>query len=358
MVDVKLGASLVNAVANGSRLIIVGDPNQLPSVGAGSVLRDLIAAGVPTATLTEVQRNSGRIVRACHAILGGSAPDPSPKVDLPNGENWVHLEIPDPMQIAQQVVKLHESAKRNGNYDPEWDMQVISPEKRKPGVGCNYLNKLLADLLNPYRKMDPAKVESDDMGAPVPFERGDKVIRTKNGLCDRMVNAAECDGDSPLFRWDGRRYGLIETDIVNGDMGTVLDIVQEGDNWYVVVQFRTPDRLCRLPYGECHLELAYAVTCHKSQGSGFKYVIVPVHDSFYFNTRTGEGLWNREMIYTLLSRAETLLVTVGSAQAIRSAVGRPTVQRRKTRLAQLMRARLAVAGVDAETVEDMACVEA
>lgn len=369
MVDAKLGASLFNAVANGSRLIIVGDPNQLPSVGAGSVLRDLIEAGVPTATLTEVQRNSGRIVRACHAILGGQVPEPAAKLDLPNGNNWVHLEISDPSQIAAQIVRLHESARKNGNYNPEWDMQVISPEKRKPGVGCNHLNRLLAELLNPYRQIDPAKVTEDDMGAPPPFERGDKVIRTKNGLCDRM--AAEIEGeingedadqfaiqepfarsgvvipipeDAPTFRWDGKRYGLVETDIVNGDMGTILDICKEGDNWYVVVRFHSPDRLCRLPYGECHLELAYAVTCHKAQGSGFKYVIVPVHDSFYYNARTGEGLWNREMIYTLLSRAETLLVTVGTQQSIRSAVGRKTVGRRRTRLAGLMRARLA-AGV-------------
>lgn len=334
MPDVEIGSSLVQAVANGSRLVFVGDPHQLPPVGPGSMLRDMIAAGVPTATLTEIQRNSGKIVKACHAILRGETPTPSPKVDLANGENWIHLEIQDPVEIGKQIVKLHESARRNGKFDPLWDMQVISPEKRKPGVGCHSLNRALSDLLNTYKRVDPNKVQEDEDNQPPAFEKGDKVIRVKNGLADQMLTSAQLQArgghDEGYFSWDGERFGLVETDVVNGDVGTVMDVCKTANNWYVVVKFRNPDQLCRLPYGDHNLEPAYAVTCHKAQGSGFPYVIVPVHHSFY------QGLWNREMIYTLFSRAETLLVTVGPFAAIPTAINRKTVDHRRTRLRSLV----------------------
>lgn len=348
MLDTKLGNSLVDAVGNGTRLIFVGDPNQLASVGPGSVLRDMIAAGVPTATLTEIQRNSGAIVRACHDILRGKVPTPASKVDIENGDNWIHLEIPEPAEIAAQIVRLHESAKRNGKYDPIRDMQVIGPEKRKPGVGCNDLNARLSALLNTWRPHDSAPVNEDECGRTPDFQRGDKVIRVKNGLADLMRPLGGGDREEDeiaVFSWDDQRFGITETDIVNGDMGIVRDIVENGSGLHVIVQLVSPNRLIRLPFSECHLEPAYAVTCHKAQGSGFPYVIVPVHNSFYYNDKTGEGLWNREMIYTLMSRAEQLLVTVGSFDAIKRAIGRRTIGRRQTRLQGLLTPHFAPQGV-------------
>jgi len=337
MADVELSANLLKAVAPGTRLIIVGDPNQLPSVGPGSVLRDLIAAGIPTATLTEVQRNCGAIVRACHDIMKGIPPTPSKKVDLANGENWIHVELDDPNEIAAKIVALHQSSK---TFEPVWEMQVISPERAKPGVGCNNLNALLSQALNTWRHRNPAKAGDDEDGGYAPaFVCGDKVVRTKNGLCDLMTKVDEDDDDysaRATWTWDGDRYKLTETDIVNGDMGDVVDICTHGDDTYVVVDFVSPHRRCRLPYGSSHLVAAYALTCHKAQGSGFPYVILPVHNSFYFNARTGTGLWNREMIYTMFSRAEQLLVTVGQYSAIEAAVGRRTVQQRRTRLRELV----------------------
>lgn len=384
MVDCRLMASLLSALATGTRLVLVGDPNQLPSVGPGSVLRDLIAAGVPTATLKTIQRSDGggRVVRACHAIKDGRVPEPAARVGLPT-ENWVHLEEDDPARIAATIVELHETARRNGRYDPLWDMQVVSAQRKKWPIACQALNYALGRLLNAKAWGDAA----DEADGP-PFRPGDKVIRRKNGACDEMVPVRLASGaidvgkalaaptvpgavgspewfdrlsareladgsaldalerledeeegrDEPRvdWRWRGMGYALRETAVVNGDMGTIEDVVVEDAGAFAVVRFRNPDRMCRLPMGEHHLELGYALTCHSVQGSGFPYVIVPVHHCFYAE------LFTRELLYTAISRAEKLLVTVGQFSAARAAIGRPRIHVRRTRLAGLVASRRAV----------------
>lgn len=343
MVDVRLGAHLLRAIAPGTRLILVGDPNQLPSVGPGSVLRDLLDAGVPSVTLTEIQRNSGRIVRACHAIKDGQIPLPSVKLDLEAGENWLHIELSDPQQIAQQIVDLHRPYK--AFPDPTWDMQVVTPQRSKLPIACDNLNRMLSQKLNTYGNVVGEESSYEDDGYTPAFRRGDKVVRTKNGLCQLMTRVdSEAEAEGPTWNWNGEKYELADTDIVNGDMGEVRDIVETSSNSYVIVQFRTPDRLCRLKYGDCNLVAAYALTCHKAQGSGFPYVVVPVHESFYWNPRTNTGIFNREWIYTAFSRAEKMLVTVGQFAAIEAAVGRKTVHHRHTRLVELLENQLETAG--------------
>ncbi|WP_406698543.1 AAA family ATPase [Singulisphaera sp. Ch08] len=359
MLDVLLGADLLRAIAPGTRLIFVGDPNQLPSVGAGSVLRDMIDAGIPTATLTEVQRNCGTIVRACHDILKGKPPTPADKVDLDAGNNWIHVELSKPEEIAETIVNLHKSTK---TFDPVWDMQVISPEKAKAGVGCNNLNRLLSDALNTWKGHHQSKADDDEQGGYEPsFVCGDKVVRTKNGLCDLMTVMSDDDDDRPDWTWGNQRFRLSETDIVNGDMGDVVDICKARGETYVVVDFVSPRRRCRLPFMGNHLIAAYAMTCHKAQGSGFPYVVLPVHNSFFYDEKKGIGMWNREMIYTLFSRAERFLVTVGPRAAIESAVKRPTVGRRQTRLKSLIQSPSRILevfeDVEAEIEEILANVE-
>lgn len=329
MVDVKLMASLLRAVKPGTRVIFVGDWNQLPSVGPGSVLRD-IRGLVPTAELTEIRRSDGggTVVKACHAIKDGRVPTDAPAINLP-ADNWVHIELSDMDAIAAKIVELHATTKK---FDPMWDMQVVSPRKDKLPISCANLNYLLSDQLN--HAGGDGFGATDEEGGPG-FRVGDKVIRKKNGLADELVPFREPQGDDdyddvpsrPDFRWKGRAYGIREIPVVNGDMGQVVDIITDGKP-AVIVRFRDPERLVRLPIADSHIILAYSVTVHAAQGSGFKYVIVPCHKAIY------EGLFTRELFYTALSRSETLCVTVGQWSAIEAAVGRKTVHLRKTTLAR------------------------
>jgi len=329
MVDVRLAAALLAAVAPGSRVLFVGDENQLPSVGPGSVLRDMIRGGIPTASLTAIKRSDGggRVVKACHAIKDGREPQPATALAPPT-ENWLHIEEDDPQRIADLIVDLHRQASER---DPYWDFQVVSAQKGKHPFACDALNRKLSELLNP----------SFPPGAPIderePFRPGDKVIRLKNGTAETLLTVPPAGGRGD-WEFQGIRYLIGEKAvIVNGDMGTVQGIQIDGDKSWVVVRFRDPYRLCRLPYGDHNLAQAYAVTVHKAQGSGFPVVIVPCHGSFFFDQRSGAGLWCRELFYTAISRAEQVLVTVGQWAAIRTAIGRQTVHRRRTRLAGLLK---------------------
>lgn len=323
MVDVKLAASLLAAISPGTRLLIVGDQHQLPSVGPGSFLRDCIAAGLPTAELTEIKRSDGggRVVRGCHAIKDGRTPEPADSLVLPT-ENWIHLEENDPNKIAATIVDLHGLA---SNFDRFWDLQVVSPQRSRSAIGCDNLNRLIGCRLNPeWHK------HQHEQGTP-DFVLGDKVIRRKNGLADGL----ELDPKGE-HNWQGKSYSLESVPIVNGDMGTIRDIVVVQNKSWVYVEFRDPSRLVRLPYADHQLQLAYAITVHSAQGSGFPVTIVPVHSSFYFDEKSGTGLWCRELFYTAISRAEQILITVGESAQIRTAVRRPTVDRRHTRLAGLI----------------------
>lgn len=335
MVDVKLMAHLLRAVKPGTQVIFVGDWNQLPSVGPGSVLRDLRNL-VPTVELTQIRRSDGggTVVRACHAIKDGIVPNDAPALDLPT-DNWIHLEMSDGHAIARKIVELHANAR---NFDPFWGMQVVSAQKAKLAFGCDHINRLLSETLNP----DPyAAQRSDDDGEGGPaFRIGDKVIRTKNGLADEMIPWDEREDDEdgksrPDLVWCGQKWVTREIPLVNGDMGMVQDILADDDKPSVIVRFRDPDRLVRLALGDSHLMLAYAITVHKGQGSGFPLVVMPVHRSFY------PGLFVRELIYTGMSRMEQVLVTVGEWSAIEAAINRKTVHLRKTTLRRRLEAAIA-----------------
>lgn len=328
MVDVSLMRSLLSAIKPGSRVIFVGDENQLPSVGPGSTLRDMLTSGIPVAELRDIKRSDGggRVVRACHAIKDGRSPAPAQALDLPT-ENWIHIEANDPAEIASTIVSLYD---RFGKFDPTWDVQVISAQKGKHAFACENLNGLLADRLNP---LDPSQAE--DPNGP-PFRPGDKVVRLKNSTVDELI-PRKPGGFNPDWFWGDRGYDIGDTAVVNGDLGQIEAIAtdRDGKSW-ILVAFRDPDRFVRLPYSDHNLIRAYAMTVHKCQGSGWPVVIVPVHTAFYWDSRTGTGLWSRELVYTAISRAEKALITVGQWGAIAAAISRKTVHQRRTRLADLL----------------------
>ncbi|MDI6752818.1 MAG: AAA family ATPase [Thermodesulfobacteriota bacterium] len=290
MVDVSLAASLFRAIAPGTRVLIVGDHYQLPSVGPGAVLRDLLAAGLPSYELTEIKRNTGDIVKACHAIKDGRPAIPSPTLEPEAGYNLRHIEESDPVRIQQIIREIFCERMHPRGYDPVWDVQVLSPMNERTLLSCLHMNEMLQGALNIH---PPIK--------GTPFRIGDKVLQRKNESIDDEF-------------------------VVNGDLGTVLEI-SDSD---IFVMFRYPDRKVRIKRKDHHITLAYCITIHKLQGSESPVIIFPVHSSF-------GGFFSRELLYTGISRAKDICITIGEWSAVEAAGQRATSARRITRLTELLK---------------------
>jgi len=306
MVDISLAASLMRALDKITRLIIVGDHYQLPSVGPGSVLRDLLAAGIPSFELTQIKRNTGDIVQACHAIKDGRRISPSPSLDPDNGLNLRHIEEPDPFRI-QEIIRdlvVNRLPQRPEAYDPVWDVQVLSPMNEKTLLSCLHINELLQKALNPLGREIKA----------TPFRIGDKLIQRKNETIGEVF-------------------------VVNGDLGTLSFYDDQAKRsrfgnkeptFKLTVDFQDPDRQALISVKDHHLALAYCLTIHKMQGSESPVIIIPVHNSF-------GGFFNRELIYTAISRARDICITVGQWGALEQAAARIGNDRRITCLAELIK---------------------
>lgn len=309
MVDIRLMRSLLRAVRDTTRLLLVGDPYQLPSVGPGAVLRDLLRAGVPAFELRQIKRNAGDIVRACHAIKDGRSPAglACGKLDLDGGHNWRHIEAANPEQIRDVIERLVRDLLPKMQLNMMWDVQVISPINEKGELSCDAVNKLLRPILN----------AGFETVGKFPLAVGDKVLRTKNAQVDgrEIENEQVADGGDGKIR------------VVNGDIG----IIREISDKTVTVEFKYPGRLANLKRSEHDLKLAYCMTCHKLQGSECQVVILPIHQSF-----ARMPMVTREWIYTAMSRAKRFLVTVGDVDALDGIVPRVGMHQRQTMLARLL----------------------
>ena len=280
MVDVRLMRSLLDAVLPATRVIFVGDQHQLPSVGPGAVLRDMIEAGVPFAELKQVRRNSGLIVEACHKIKDGAVPSPAPKLNLEALDNWRHIEAPD-SQVLPFIEKIISGFKGRFNMDPVWQCQIISPTNEIGQLSCKVLNTNIRSIIN-----------ANPYVGKLPFGVDDKVVQKRN----MSVRYSE---DDPRFPNEAR--------IVNGDIGFIKDI----DRDWIRVAFLHPDRLVKIRRKDHYLQLAYCLTCHKMQGSEIEAVIMPVTDSM-----TKMRMMTREWFYTAISRPKKFLITVGSLREL------------------------------------------
>jgi len=326
MVDVNLFHSLLRAVPDTTRLLFVGDSYQLPSVGPGAVLRDMIRAGIPHAELTEIKRNAGRLVLACHAIKDGQTPTPSEKLDLENGENWRHLDVGTPSDVLDMTRTLLTNNIPDLGIDPVWDVQVISPTNEAGALSCKAFNDMLQPILNP---------NGCDMKGVKGFRTGDKVVRVRNGV----VKGWNTTPDS-IFEAQPLPNGRInrklslgkdqpkppdsgETRIVNGDIGKIIGL----DADKLIVHFPFPDRVVALPKNEHKLKLAYCLTCHKMQGSETPVVILPLHTSM-----NKSPILNREWLYTAMSRAKRFIITVGQLDTMVPAIAKIGNDARKTTL--------------------------
>src|SRR5215207_495841 len=288
MVDVPLMNALTRAVPEHAALLLVGDVDQLPSVGPGQVLADIITSGrIPVARLTEVFRQAAesRIVVNAHRINHGQMPEP-----IKRGEesDFYFVEIADPEEGVSKLIEIVTNRiPRRFGLDPTRDVQVLCPMQR--GVlGARNLNHELQRVLNPN---PPATVERFGWR----FSPGDRVMETQN------------DYDREVF---------------NGDLGMVARIDEE--EGAVVVDFE--GREVVYPYGELDtLAPAFATTIHKSQGSEYPAVVIPVVTQHY-------TMLARNLLYTGVTRGKRLVVLVGQKKAVGIAVRGGNMKRRWTKL--------------------------
>ncbi len=283
MVDTSLFASLLAALPFGCRFVMVGDSDQLPAVGAGNVLADLIGSKLlPVVELKEVFRQSldSLIVTNAHRIVNGE----QIIIDKKDSDFFL-MERRNAFDTAQTVAELYSKRLPAAyGYSPFTDIQVVCPSK-KGEAGTNNLNKMLQELVNPHAK-DKNEIT---VGFKV-FREGDKVMQIKNNY---------------NIGWEkGKDSG---EGIFNGDIGIIerIDIRNE----CVIICFDDDRRATYLKDQLIELELAYAVTVHKSQGSEFKAVVLPIISVI-------PQLKYRNLLYTAVTRAKEKLVIVGSSAEV------------------------------------------
>lgn len=288
MIDVMLMNSLLKAIKLGTRLIIVGDVDQLPSVGAGNVLKDLIESNfIKVVRLRDIfrQGQESLIVVNAHKINNGEMP----VLNRRDGDFFFENKE-DVNEILRTIIDLIN--RRLPNYNKKWDnfrdIQILTPT-RKGALGVQNLNNQLQEVLNPKAKHKKEKELKE-----IIFREGDKVMQTKNNYSLKWVR----------INGDGDNEGV---GVFNGDMGYIESINDEEKNITVIF-----DDERRVVYDYVYLdelELAYAITIHKSQGSEFKVIITPAFMGSPF-------LMNKNLLYTAITRAKELVVVVGLPKAL------------------------------------------
>ncbi|OON95695.1 MAG: AAA family ATPase [Epulopiscium sp. Nele67-Bin005] len=289
MVDVNLMNSLLKALVVGQRLVLIGDVDQLPSVGAGNVLKDIIASGkIPTIRLQQIfrQANESAIIRNAHKINKGEYP-------LCNEHQTDFFFMKRAVQEELKVNMVDLIIRRLPKYqniDSLRDIQVLSPMKKGP-LGIVELNKSLQDALNPSAPNKPEKEYRQNI-----FRVGDKVMQIKNNY---------------NIPWKIYSHTHIPEDegigVFNGDCGIITQIDTEKEK--VVVTFEDRKTVHYEFSNLDELELAYAITIHKSQGSEYPIVIIPLHSG-------PPMLLSRNLLYTAVTRAKQMVVIVGLQETV------------------------------------------
>lgn len=300
MVDISLMHALLKAVNVGTRLILVGDVNQLPSVGPGNVLRDLIGSGkFPVVKLTKIFRQAAQsdIIVNAHKINAGE------RVPLEKrSKDFVFIRREHPADIISDMMVLLRDKLPNYVQADMSEIQIMTP-MRKGALGVEQLNKILQERFNPPR---PDKQEKESGGTI--FRVGDKVMQIKNNY---------------QIEWETRsRYGIpMEkgTGIFNGDAGVIRAVNNFAET--LEVEF-DEGRMVEYSFKQLEeLELAYAITIHKSQGSEYPAVVIPIH--------TGPRmLMTRNLIYTAVTRAKKCVCLVGLPEMFQFMVGNEVEQKR------------------------------
>ena len=305
MVDIFLMYSLLSALPVGTRLVLVGDVDQLPSVGPGAVLGDMLKSGAfPSIRLSRIFRQaaSSDIIVNAHKINSGQ------QIVLGNkSKDFFFLRRSDPNLIISNIIELVRD-KLPGYVDAKpFDIQVLAP-MRKGALGVERLNRILQEYLNP-----PSEEKAERMFGDNKFRVGDKVMQIKNNY---------------QIEWEIKkgRYGIVVDHgqgIFNGDMGTIREINEFAN--ILTIEF-DEGHFVDYPFSNIEeLELAYAVTIHKSQGSEYPAVILPL--------LTGPRmLFSRNLLYTAVTRARKCVMILGSEETVRGMIENVTQQLRYTSL--------------------------
>lgn len=285
MVDIVLMHHFLNAVPDGCRIILVGDTDQLPAVGPGSVLKDIIRSQkIPAIRLDEIfrQAQTSMIIQNAHIINAGRLPDLRKQYS-----DFVFYELNDDTSITQKILDLCKDLPHEG-FDVLKDVQVLSPMHRFL-CGVENLNLMLQEQLNPKKNQDELKYSSQT------FRVGDKVMHIRNNY---------------------------QKNVFNGDIGFIQDI----NNEKLTVDYF--DHIVTYEKNELNeLTLAYASSVHKSQGSEYKVVIIPLSTSHYI-------MLQRNLLYTAITRAKQKVIIIGSKKALMTAIQSNRTQKRYTLLAE------------------------
>ena len=296
MMDLLLAYQLIRAIPSNAALVLVGDIDQLPSVGPGCVLRDIIESGlIPVCRLTQVFRQAAQsaIITNAHKVNKGQIPVfPRGKVQSPGQTDFYFVHAEEPEKAVSLVIDLTSKAipDRFG-FDRFSDIQVLSPMQRGL-LGCRNLNTVLQENLNP----EGQSVQRYGWT----FRIGDKVMQTVNDY---------------------------DKDVFNGDIGRIesLDTVDQE----AIIQF--DGRKVTYEFNELdELILSYAVTVHKSQGAEYPAVVIPIHTQHY-------ALLQRNLLYTAITRGRKLVVLVGTQKAVAIAVKRMDSRQRVTLLKERLK---------------------
>jgi exodeoxyribonuclease V alpha subunit len=293
MVDVVLMNQLLRAVPSWACLVLVGDVDQLPSVGPGTVLADVIASGVvPVVRLTEIFRQADRswIVRAAHQVNHGELPESAPD----SQGDFFFVQAETPAAVVDRILTLvRERIPARFGLEPLRDIQVLTPMNRSE-LGARNLNAILQKALNP-----PANAAAVQRFGWT-YRTGDKVLQTVNNY---------------------------QKDVFNGDIGRVTAIDEVDQE--VTVSFE--GRPVVYDFGELdELALAYGLTIHKAQGSEYPAVVIPLHTQHFL-------MLQRNLLYTGITRGKRLVVLVGSRKALAAAVERQDTARRYSALCRRLR---------------------
>lgn len=306
MVDILLMKALLKALKAHTRLIMVGDSDQLPSVGAGNVLHDIINSGtVPTVALTEIfrQAKESAIVVNAHKINHGEYPEFNKE-----GTDFFLIKRDNAVDISSSVIDLFiNRLPKAYRYNPLYQIQILSPT-RKGITGVTELNNALQKVINP-----PDKKKKEKSFKNIIFREGDKVMQTRNNY------------DMEWTKLDD--HEVVGCGVFNGDIGYIHRIDKETESATIVFD----DKLYIYEFAKMEdLDLAYAVTVHKSQGSEFDAVIMPMYPC-------APMLQNRNLFYTAVTRAKKLVVLVGRESCIQAMIDNKTEQIRYTGLEQKLR---------------------